>query len=65
VAIAAPFVILALAWRYPKYRDDASGRALPPGVTRAVDADWFRWLVRLAGLAFAGYVAMALLFGPV
>jgi hypothetical protein len=34
-------------------------------VTRAVDADWFRWLVRLAGLAFAGYVAMALLFGPV
>jgi len=63
VAIGASFVILALAWRAPKYRGNASGRALPGGVTRTLDAAWLRWLVRLAGLVFAGYVAMALLFG--
>jgi hypothetical protein len=63
VAITASFVILALAWRSQMYRGNASGRALPPAVTRTIDSGWFRWIVRLAGLLFAGYVAMALLFG--
>lgn len=63
VAIALSFVILGLAWREPKYRGDASGVALPAAVTRVVDSSWFRWLVRLFGLAFCLYAAMALLFG--
>jgi hypothetical protein len=62
-AIAVSFLILGLAWREPKYRGDASGIALPAAVTRTVDAPWFRWPVRLFGLAFFLYAAMALIFG--
>ncbi|MGC4939845.1 hypothetical protein [Kribbella sp. DT2] len=63
VAITASFVVLAVAWQSPKYRGNASGRALPPAVTRTIDSGWFRWTVRLIGLLFAAYVAMALVFG--
>jgi hypothetical protein len=62
-AIALSFLILGLAWRDPRYRGDASGIALPAAVTRTVDAPWFRWLIRLFGLAFFLYAGMALLFG--
>lgn len=63
IAIALSFVILGLAWREPRYRGDRSGKALPAPVTRTVDAPWFRWLVRLVGLAAFLYTGMALLFG--
>ncbi|WP_433003396.1 hypothetical protein [Kribbella sp. CA-294648] len=63
VAIALSFVILALAWRSPKYHRASAGRALPAAVTATVDAAWFRWAVRAAGLAAFGYAAVALLFG--
>nr|WP_145814662.1 hypothetical protein [Kribbella amoyensis] len=63
VAIALSFVILGFAWRSPKYRGAAAGRALPPVVTATVDAGWFRWIVRLSGLAAFGYAGVALLFG--
>ena len=63
VAIALSFVILGMAWREPKYRGDASGIALPAGITAVVDSPWFRWVVRLFGLAFFLYAAMALLYG--
>jgi len=62
-AIAVSFVVLGLAWREPRYRGDRSGRALPAAVTRTIDAPWFRWLVRLAGLAAFGFTCLALLFG--
>lgn len=63
VAIALSFVILGLAWRSPKYRGDASGRPLPAAITRTVDASWFRWLLRLIGLAIFLYAMVSLLFG--
>lgn len=63
VAIALSFVILGLAWREPKYRGDSSGVALPAVIGRVVDSPWFRWLVRLLGLAFFLYAGMALVFG--
>jgi hypothetical protein len=63
VAIVVSFVVLGLAWRSPKYRGDAAGRPLPVAITRTVDAPWFRWLVRLFGLAFFLYWVMALVFG--
>ncbi|MEV6286027.1 hypothetical protein [Kribbella sp. NPDC051770] len=63
VAIALSFVVLGLAWRTSKYRGNASGRALPIGVTRAVDSSWFRWIVRLIGLAIFLYAMFSLLFG--
>ncbi|GAA1580570.1 hypothetical protein GCM10009789_38040 [Kribbella sancticallisti] len=63
VAITLSFVILGLAWRSPKYRGAAAGRALPAAVTRTIDAGWFRWAVRGFGLALFGYAGVALLFG--
>ncbi len=63
VAIALSFVVLGLAWRTSKYRGNASGRPLPDGVTRTVDASWFRWVVRLIGLAVFLYAMVSLLFG--
>jgi hypothetical protein len=63
VAIALSFVILGLAWRNPKYRGDTSGRPLPAAITRTVDAGWFRWIVRLVGLATFVYAMVSLLFG--
>ena len=63
VAIGVSFVILALAWRSPKYRGNASGKPLPAAITRTVDATWFRWIVRLAGLATFLYAMTSLVFG--
>lgn len=63
VAIALSFVVLGLAWRTSKYRGNASGRPVPDGVTRTVDSSWFRWVVRLFGLAVFLYAMVALLFG--
>ncbi|TDO48458.1 hypothetical protein EV643_10787 [Kribbella sp. VKM Ac-2527] len=64
IAIAASFLVLAFAWQSPKYRGNASGRALPAGVTKTIDSAWFRWIVRLFGLFVGLYALMALLFGP-
>lgn len=63
VAIAVSFVVLALAWRSPRYRGNASGKPLPAAITRTVDSTWFRWIVRLVGLAIFLYAGVALLFG--
>ncbi|WP_329484739.1 hypothetical protein OG558_19230 [Kribbella sp. NBC_01510] len=63
VAIGVSFVILALAWRSPKYRGNASGKPLPAAITRTVDAVWFRWAVRLVGLATFLYAMVSLMFG--
>ena len=39
------------------------GRRCRRGVTRTVDAPWFRWIVRAVGLAVFLYAGFALLFG--
>jgi hypothetical protein len=62
-SMALSFVVLGLAWRSPKYRGNASGKPLPAAITRTVDAVWFRWAVRLAGLAIFLYAMVSLLFG--
>jgi hypothetical protein len=63
IAVAISFVVLGLAWRNPKYRGNAAGRPLPAAITRTVDAAWFRWIVRLVGLATFLYAMVSLLFG--
>nr|WP_132187636.1 MULTISPECIES: hypothetical protein [Kribbella] len=63
VAIALSFAILAVAWRNPRYRGNASGKPLPAAITRTVDSSGFRWFVRLVGLAIFLYAMVALLFG--
>jgi hypothetical protein len=63
VAVIVSFVVLGLAWRSPKYRGNASGKPLPAAITGTVDAGWFRWVVRLVGLAAFLYAMVALMFG--
>jgi hypothetical protein len=63
VAIAVSFIVLGLAWRSPRYRGNAAGKPLPAAITRTVDSTWFRWFVRLVGLAIFLYTGVALLFG--
>jgi hypothetical protein len=62
VAVVASFLVLGLAWRTPRYGGAEADRRLP-GFTRLVDAAAFRWTVRGLGLAIAGWMTMALLFG--
>jgi hypothetical protein len=62
-ALAISFAVLAFAWRTPRFTGDASGRDLPRVVTTVVDSPWTRGALRLASIAFTGYVAVAAFFG--
>lgn len=63
VALTVSFVVMALAWRTPRFDDHPGGRALPSWVSALVDAPWLRGLVRLCGLVVAAYVGWAALAG--
>ncbi|MEI8410759.1 MULTISPECIES: hypothetical protein [unclassified Kribbella] len=63
VAITLSFVILAVAWRTPRYRGAAAGTPLPSALATALDSYWLRWSVRLFGLTAFIYAGMALLAG--
>ena len=63
-ALAISFIVLAVAWRTPRYDAATSGRRAPEWLSRLVDSPYFEWTLRLLGLAFFGYVAVAALFGP-
>jgi hypothetical protein len=62
-ALALSFVILAFAWRTSRFRGDDSGRPVPRWSEIIVDSRPARNLLRLVGLAFTAYVAMAAFFG--
>jgi hypothetical protein len=62
-ALAVSFVVLALAWREPRFDAATQGRPLPAGLARAVDGGWLSFVLRTLGLVFAGYVAWAALAG--
>jgi hypothetical protein len=49
-AVAVSFVVLALAWRDPRYDATTSGRLAPSWLARLVDSVVFRGLLRLIGL---------------
>jgi hypothetical protein len=63
-ALAVSFIVLALAWRTPRYDAATSGRPAPSRLSRVVDSAYFRVTVRALGLAFFLYVAWAALAGP-
>ena len=63
-ALAVSFIVLALAWREPRFDAASQGRPLHPWLAAAVDGGWLSWILRAAGLLFAGYVAWAALAGP-
>ncbi len=62
-ALLVSFGVLALAWRTSRFRGDASGRPLWPWLARIVDARITRGAVVGLGLVFAGWIAMAAVFG--
>lgn len=61
-ALAVSFVVLALAWREPRYDGVAGGLRFP--VLDMFDSVGVATVVRALGLAFAAYVAWAALTGP-
>ena len=64
LALVLSFVVLAFAWRRPRFRGDDSGHCLPGPLTRMVDSPVTRWCLRALGLAFASYVVFAAVRGP-
>ena len=62
-ALAVSFIVLALAWRSPRFDADRSGRPLPRGLADAVDSGWFAVVLRALGLSFFGYVVWAAVAG--
>lgn len=63
-ALTFTFAAVALAWRQPRFDPEKPGRALPRWLSTAVDAPVTRWVVAALALLFAGWVAMAAVFGP-
>jgi hypothetical protein len=62
-ALAISFVILGFAWRTSRFRGDESGRPVPWALEAVVDSRFARDCLRLMGLAFTAYVAMAAFVG--
>src|SRR5437763_14850232 len=62
-ALAVSFIVLALAWREPRFDADTHGRPAP-ALARVVDSTWFAVTLRALGLAFFGYVVWAAVAGP-
>jgi hypothetical protein len=63
-ALAVSFVVLALAWRSPRYDATTQGRPLPGWAVRVVGGPELAWALRLLGLAFTAWVSWAALAGP-
>jgi hypothetical protein len=64
-ALVLSFVILAFAWKSPRYANGAErGVALPQGFTRTVDSRAFRIALKVIGLLVTGFFAVAAILGP-
>ena len=62
-AVAISFVVLALAWRQPRYDAATSGRPAPAWLAAFVDSVWWRGLLRLVGLLALIYLLVVAVFG--
>ena len=63
-ALAISFLVLALAWRKPRFDAATQGTPVPGWLARFVDSIGFARTVRGLGLAFFGYVVWAAVAGP-
>ena len=63
-ALAVSFIVLALAWRNPRYDAATSGRPAPAWLASLVDSPYFAGTLRALGLVFFLYVVWAALAGP-
>lgn len=62
-ALTVSFTVLAVAWRNPRYDAATSGRPAPARLAAVVDSAGFRAAVRVVGLVFFLYAAMAAVLG--
>ncbi len=63
-ALAVSFIVLALAWRRPRYDAATQGRPAPRWLTSLVEARGFAVGLRVLGFVFFAYVVWAALAGP-
>jgi hypothetical protein len=62
-AVAVSFVVLALAWRTPRYDAATSGRPAPAWLVRVVDSAAFRGALRLVGVLGLLYLVLVAVRG--
>ena len=63
-ALAVSFIVLALAWRTPRFDAAHKGRPAPAWLASLVDSTAFAMVLRVLGLAFFAYVVWAAVAGP-
>lgn len=63
-ALAVSFIVLAVAWRSPRFDAATKGRPVPVWFARLVDVPRFTTVLRAAGFVFFLYVAWAAIAGP-
>jgi len=63
-ALTVSFIVLAVAWRTPRFDAATKGTPVPQRVATVVESAGLGWAVRLVGLAFAAYVGWAAVAGP-
>jgi hypothetical protein len=62
-AVAVSFLVLAVAWRTPRYDEATSGRPAPAWLSAFVDSVWWRGFLRLVGLLALAYLLVVAVFG--
>jgi hypothetical protein len=63
-ALAVSFIVLALAWRTPRFDAATHGRPAPAWLASLVDSTAFAVALRVLGFAFFAYVVWAAVAGP-
>jgi hypothetical protein len=63
-ALAVSFIVLALAWRTPRFDAATRGRPVPAWLASVVESPAFAVVLRVLGLAFFAYVGWAAVMGP-
>ncbi|CAN5479436.1 hypothetical protein BH10ACT10_BH10ACT10_27640 [soil metagenome] len=63
-ALAVSFIVLALAWRSPRFDAARNGRPAPAWLAALVDSTAFALVLRVLGFVFFAYVVWAAVVGP-
>ncbi len=63
-ALAVSFIVLALAWRTPRFDAATRGTPVPAPIASLLDAGSLSWVLRTLGLVVTAYVGWAALAGP-
>jgi hypothetical protein len=63
-ALAVSFIVLALAWRTPRFDAATKGRPVPGWFAGVVDGPVFAGILRTIGFVFFAYIVWAAVAGP-